>query len=54
MGQALENDYITDKIVEDNETIIFKHKSRIFAKTIQIKRDGKRNNNKCKKWFRIS
>lgn len=41
---VLENDYITDKIVEDNETIIFKHKSRIFAKTIQIKRDGKRNN----------
>lgn len=41
---VLKNDYITDTIVENNETIIFKHKSRIFAKTIQIERDGKRNN----------
>ena len=41
---VLKNDYITDTIVENNETITFKHKSRIFAKTIQIERDGKRNN----------
>ena len=31
-------------ITENNETIFFKHKSRIFAKTIQIKRNGKRTN----------
>lgn len=41
---VLKNDYITDTIIENNETITFKHKSRIFAKTIQIERDGKRNN----------
>lgn len=41
---VLKDDYIIDKIIEDNETIYFKHKSRIFAKTIQIKRNGKRTN----------
>lgn len=41
---VLKDDYTIDKIIEDNETIYFKHKSRIFAKTIQIKRNGKRNN----------
>lgn len=41
---VLKDDYTIDKIVEDNETIFFKHKSRIFAKTIQIKRNGKRTN----------
>lgn len=41
---VLEDDYIIDKITEDNENIFFKHKSRIFAKTIQIKRNGKRTN----------
>ena len=41
---VLKDDYIVDMIIENNETIFFKHKSRIFAKTIQIKRDGKRTN----------
>ena len=41
---VLKDDYIVDMIIEDNKTIFFKHKSRIFAKTIQIKRDGKRTN----------
>lgn len=41
---VLKNDYMTDTIIENNEIITFKHKSRIFAKTIQIERDGKRNN----------
>lgn len=41
---VLKDDYIVDTITEDNETIFFKHKSRIFAKTIQIKRNGKRTN----------
>ena len=41
---VLKDDYIIDKIIEDNETIYFKHKSRMFAKTIQIKRNGKRTN----------
>lgn len=36
--------YITDIFTEDGEEIHFKHKSRIYAKTIQIKRDGKRKN----------
>ena len=45
--------FIKDIIVKDdtddttyleNNNIIFRHKSRIFAKTIQIKRDGKRTN----------
>lgn len=40
-----QEDYIYDEIIDnDNNKIIFKHKSRIFAKTIQIKRDGVRNN----------
>ena len=41
---VLKDDYIVDMIIENNETIFFKHKSRIFANTIQIKRDGKRTN----------
>ena len=41
---VLKDDYIVDKIIEGNETILFKHKSRIFAKTIQINRNGKRTN----------
>ena len=41
---VLKDDYIVDMITENNETIFFKHKSRIFAKTIQIKRNGKRTN----------
>ena len=41
---VLKDNYIVDTITDNNETIFFKHKSRIFAKTIQIKRDGKRTN----------
>ena len=41
---VLKDDYIVDKIIEGNDTILFKHKSRVFAKTIQINRDGKRTN----------
>lgn len=41
---VLKDDYIVDTITEDNETILFKHKSRVFAKTIQINKDGKRTN----------
>lgn len=41
---VLKDDYIVDKIIEGKETILFKHKSRIYAKTIQIKRNGKRSN----------
>ena len=41
---VLKDDYIVDMIIENNETIFFKHKSRIFAKTIQSKRDGNRTN----------
>lgn len=41
---VLKDDYIVDKIIEGNETILFKHKSRIFAKAIQINRNGKRTN----------
>lgn len=37
-------DYKVDKIIENNTEIFFKHKSRIFAKTVQIKRNGSRNN----------
>lgn len=39
-----QEDYITDKFIEDDKEIAFKHKSRIFAKTVQIKRNGTRNN----------
>ncbi len=39
-----QEDYKTDKFTEDNCEISFKHKTRIFAKTIQIKRNGKRTN----------
>lgn len=39
-----QSDYITDKVIDkDGETILFKHKSRIYAKKIQLKgADGKR------------
>ena len=37
--------YTTDKIIDENKNeITFKHKSRVFAKTIQIVRNGDRNN----------
>ena len=39
-----QDDYKIDKLIEDDCEISFKHKSRIFAKTIQIKRNGKRTN----------
>ena len=39
-----QDDYKTDKFIENDCEISFKHKSRIFAKTIQIKRNGKRTN----------
>lgn len=39
-----QEDYRIDKFIEDDCEISFKHKSRIFAKTIQIKRNGKRTN----------
>lgn len=38
------SDYISDIIIKNNEEITFIHKSRIFAKTVQIKKDGKRTN----------
>jgi len=38
------DDYISDIIIKNNEEITFIHKSRIFAKTVQIKKDGKRTN----------
>lgn len=38
-----DNYLYTEETNKNNETFIWKHKSRIFAKTIQIKRDGKRN-----------
>lgn len=39
-----QTDYKIDKFIENNAEISFKHKSRIFAKTVQIKRNGSRNN----------
>ena len=39
-----QNDYRIDKIIEDECEISFKHKSRVFAKPIQIIRDGIRKN----------
>lgn len=39
-----QDDYKIDKIYENDNEIYFKHKSRIFAKTVQIIRDGKRKN----------
>ena len=41
---VLKDGYIVDKITEGKEIISFKHKSRVFAKTIQIKKNGKRTN----------
>lgn len=39
-----QDDYVTDKFIENDIEVYFKHKSRIFAKTIQIKRNNVRNN----------
>lgn len=39
-----QDDYKTDKFIEEDIEISFKHKSRIYAKTIQIKRNGERTN----------
>jgi len=39
-----QDDYIIDKFTENDTEVYFKHKSRIFAKTIQIKRNNVRNN----------
>ena len=39
-----QNDYTTDKFIENDVEINFKHKSRVFAKTVQIKRNNVRNN----------
>ena len=39
-----QDDYITDKFTENDTEVYFKHKSRIFAKTIQIKRNNVRKN----------
>ena len=39
-----QSDYRIDKIIKDNCEISFKHKSRVFAKPIQIMRDGVRKN----------
>lgn len=42
---ALKDDFTTDEIVdEDGNNILWKHKSRIFAKKIQIQRNNKRSN----------
>ncbi|MEG0794732.1 MAG: IS1634 family transposase [Bacilli bacterium] len=39
-----QDDYITDKIIDNDNEIFFKHKSRIYAKEVQIIRDGIRKN----------
>lgn len=39
-----QDNYKTDKFIEEDIEISFKHKSRIFAKTIQIERNDKRTN----------
>lgn len=39
-----QDDYIVDKIVDNDNEIFFKHKSRIYAKEVQIIRDGVRKN----------
>lgn len=39
------NDFIIDKFIEDNTEITFKHKSRVYAKKVQIKKDDKRTVN---------
>lgn len=38
------DDYKIDKIIDEDIEISFKHKSRIFAKNVQIKRNGTRTN----------
>ncbi len=37
-------EYVTDSVEESNENIDFRHKSRTFAKSVQIQRNGKRTN----------
>lgn len=39
-----QDDYIVDTIIENHNEISFKHKSRIYAKEVQIMRDGVRKN----------
>ena len=39
-----QNDFYIDEFKENNETIYFKHKSRLFGKKIQIQKNGKRTN----------
>ena len=39
------SDFIIDKFIEDNIEITFKHKSRVYAKKVQIKKDDKRTVN---------
>lgn len=39
-----QDDYNTDKVLDGDTEISFKHKSRVYAKTIQIMRDGTRKN----------
>lgn len=48
---VLENDYIVDKFMENDEEITFKHKSRIYPKKMYITREDKgltKNGNKKK------
>lgn len=39
-----QDDYVIDKIIDNHNEIFFKHKSRIYAKEVQILRDGVRKN----------
>lgn len=39
-----QDDYKIDKIIDEDIEISFKHKSRVFAKNVQIKRNGTRTN----------
>lgn len=54
---VLKDDYIVDKIIdEDNNEIIFKHKSRIYPKKMYVTRDDKgltKNSNKKKQTVTI-
>lgn len=54
---VLKDDYIVDKIIdEDNNEIIFKHKSRIYPKKMYVTRDDKgltKNGNKKKQTVTI-
>ena len=38
-----QEDYINDKITEKSEQVTFRHKSRVYARKVTIKKDGKRN-----------